>query len=192
MNHLEAPSVTNIRNRAGRKRKSGRRKPSGDLILADQDPTDADPTAIARNQPHRRGLSAAEALDSRLSSVLGRLEFIGALTGGEIYAARRYSTVVRDWRKVIEAAEPGAQPVFGNGGIIPPEVAAEATEAFRGVQQVLSGVGPTVATLVYNTAVNDEPLPAKGFIVLRRGLAALTEYFRLTDARKSVGVGNTN
>src|SRR5262249_61639368 len=79
-----------MKRRAGRRRKTGRRKPSGDLVSAPR-PT---PAAIAATMPHRRALGE-KAVDQLAESELGRLALRGEL---EPVLATAGADYARHWR----------------------------------------------------------------------------------------------
>jgi hypothetical protein len=84
--------------RAGRKRKSGKRYPGGQLVKADPALRAIDDRVRASRQPHRRDLAegnlaehTAARLDARAESPLGRLLLTGRLTRDSEIPDRRTS-----------------------------------------------------------------------------------------------------
>jgi len=83
------------RRRAGRKRKLGRRHPSGDLVLLRESPR-----AIAAGMPHRRALGD-RAADQLAENELGRLVLRGELDGMLALAGEYYAAAWRGWLSTL-------------------------------------------------------------------------------------------
>lgn len=160
----------------GRKRKPGRRKPSGDRIV----PT-FDPKAVARMMPHRQEVPEPIRHDPKAESQLGRYELNGSITRWEYDAGRWYAGVVNRYRTVIGA--PNASPasnagkvvsVFGAAPlVIDPDEAERRTSAYNGAFEVLSNVGQRSAKAVARVAVYNERCPDGLWSLMRLGLLAL-------------------
>lgn len=79
----------------GRKRKTGRRHPSGKLVQPGQAESqrDAMATVLAARQRHF-GISARQARDERLGTALGRMAFAGKITGDQFAAGELYGELI--------------------------------------------------------------------------------------------------
>jgi hypothetical protein len=86
----------------GRKRKAGRRHPSGKLSQPSGAETqrEAMATALEARQRHY-GVSARQAKDERLGTALGRLAFAGAVTAEQFAAGELYGEVMARNRAVM-------------------------------------------------------------------------------------------
>jgi hypothetical protein len=179
--------------RRGRKRKQGYRKPSGDLIVTQIEKQES-AQIIAMRQPHRKTAPISHVEDARAETPLGILNIIGAVSNQEYAAARRYARIVNRYRQVISSPNPNPpsiggvfEPKHGGGGEI--EDAVERTLEFDAVDEALSNAGHTSKNSVNRMAIFGEPCPVGTFPAMMRGLRKLTEYFDLTDRRKSELVG---
>lgn len=168
-----------VRNRKGRKRKSGYRKPSGDLILED-------PRLTVLAQPHRKGLPAKQAGDQRLENRLGELHFIGAITSAELAAGRWYQRVVARWRAVMSVADPALQPIPGRGGDIPEEEAQERVKEYNAARAALKDAGASMEA-VDNFVLLNQPLPERGFRMVVKGLRVLAKHRQCAVEDEGVG-----
>jgi hypothetical protein len=83
----------------GRKRKKGPREPNGRV----QRVKAIDPKAVAKSQPHRRGVPAALAHDPKAECMMGRLCLNGDISQTQYEAGVKYRTAVMRYRSVIEA-----------------------------------------------------------------------------------------
>ena len=83
----------------GRKRKKGPREPNGRV----QRLKALDPKAVAKSQPHRRGVPAALAHDPKAECMMGRLCLNGDISQTQYEAGVKYRTAVLRYRSVIEA-----------------------------------------------------------------------------------------
>jgi hypothetical protein len=83
----------------GRKRKKGPREPNGRV----QRIKTIDPKAVAKRQPHRRGVPAALAHDPKAECMMGRLCLNGVLSETQYEAGVKYRTAVMRYRSAIEA-----------------------------------------------------------------------------------------
>lgn len=158
-----------VKNRRGRKRKSGHRTPSGRIIR-----TQDDPRVIVWAQPHRKGLPSTQSGDQRLENLLGNLHFIGAITSAELAAGRWYQRVVARWRAVMSVADPSLQPIPASGGDIPTEEAQERVKEYNAARKALIEAGASIETLD-NFILLNQPLSERGFRVLMKGLRVLVK-----------------
>lgn len=86
----------------GRKRKTGRRHPSGKLVQPGSGETQRDVTAtvlLARQRHY--GVSAKQAWDERLGTALGRLAFAGKITAEQEAAGAVYREIMARNRAVM-------------------------------------------------------------------------------------------
>src|SRR5437763_14031874 len=86
----------------GRKRKKGPREPNGRLKRA-RAIKEIDPKAVAKRQPHRRGVPAALAHDPKAECIMGRLCLNGFISETQYEAGVIYRTAVLRYRSAIEA-----------------------------------------------------------------------------------------
>ena len=93
----------------GRKRKKGPREPNGRLKREKA----VDPNAVARRQPHRRGVPAALAHDPKAECILGRLCLNGEISETQYEAGVKYRTAVMRYRSAIEAPRASAASMTG-------------------------------------------------------------------------------
>lgn len=171
--------------RLGRKRKQGRRKPSGDLA-ADR----TDMRQHVMNQPHRRALE--NKLDQRAESPLGGLNIFGLITDEQYEAGRLYAGIVGRYRAVIEAPKASASScgtMVANGAekpvgeFISEEEAERRKARYDSAYEALAGSGCRCARAVARVAVYGEACPAGSMQLLRIGLDALVEHFGLMARR---------
>jgi hypothetical protein len=94
--------------RRGRKRKSGRRYASGELLRARVDFRE-----LAALQPHRVWLPQGKRLDQKAASPLGCLNLLGVISHRQYLAGIRYAVIVGKYRAVIET--PRATAGTGRG-----------------------------------------------------------------------------
>jgi hypothetical protein len=83
----------------GRKRKKGPREPNGRMLRVKT----IDPKAVAKSQPHRRGVPAALAHDPKAECMMGRLCLNGDISETQYEAGVKYRTAVMRYRSAIEA-----------------------------------------------------------------------------------------
>jgi hypothetical protein len=174
--------------RVGRKRKSGRRHPNGDLV------TDRiDVMAIAIRHPERQGVKEEDRIDQRAGTPLGRLRLRRVITAEELEAARKYAREARMYQQVIQAPSPNAPSLDlmrGSRGerILPSAAVIQARlESYNDAFEALyKGAGHQAARAVARVAVYDEWVPAGATVDdLIRGLDSLTIHYGLTNSRKS-------
>ncbi|WP_374589141.1 hypothetical protein [Novosphingobium sp.] len=86
----------------GRKRKTGRRHPSGKLVQPGKAETLREVTATVLDARQRQyGVTAKQAKDERLGSAIGRLAFMGKITGEQLAAAEIYGDLMARNRAVM-------------------------------------------------------------------------------------------
>jgi hypothetical protein len=190
------------RNRKGRKRKSGYRKPSGDVILIR-----TDYRAMAALTPTRISLPAAYRLDERAETQIGRLNIVWR-TSGLPYATRpgipdveyeagtKYANVVRAYLRLANAprlaqmqnlwpsgSDPEALPAQRRSVELDPD-GEKVTERYtRAYEAVSDSAGRPGHMAVNRAVVHDQPCSADQLIHLRVALRGLAAYFGLTNQR---------
>jgi hypothetical protein len=184
----------------GRRRKPGKRKPSGDLI---QERTPKTPEAIKAFQaqigatmPHRQGLPPHLAGLQEAENLFGRMFLAKMITLGQFDAGKEYRRRVLAYRMVIEAprATPKALPMDGLGGgrgspLISDDEAkrrkAQHDEAF----ETLHESGRRNLLAVNSVVIRDEPIGWREVKNLVCGLSVLERKLLLTRPGKSVSGG---
>jgi hypothetical protein len=160
----------------GRKRKKGPREPNGRV----QRVKEIDPKAVAKRQPHRRGVPAALAHDPKAECMMGRLCLNGFLSEMQYQAGVKYRTAVMRYRSAIEAPRASEASMAGviagpSGGGLPIsdrkqiEIRNRYMRAFEAIEQ--AGAARDVA----HCAVFDRPPFALDKV--RRGLDALAVHY---------------
>lgn len=101
----------------GRKRKAGKRHPSGKLVQPRLEETQREvmSTVLEARQRHF-GVSERQAKDERLGTPLGRLAFVGAITLSQYAAGELYGETMARHRAVVGL--PPAQPRSVTGLLI--------------------------------------------------------------------------
>lgn len=183
----------------GRKRKAGRRHPSGQLAREAQ-PDDRLRTA---RQPHRRPLRQEDRMSEKAESPIGRLLLRGLLrrdgeqddenASGRYEAGALYAQVVGAYRSVIEAPKSvsgsgvgfdcGATADKRNPCTRDPCVCAYRKERYDGAFEALDKVGQRCARAVSRVAIHREELTPQESVYLLAGLDALAVHFGLTRRR---------
>jgi hypothetical protein len=101
----------------GRKRKNGKRHPSGKLVQPRLEETQREVMATALEARQRHfGVSARQAKDERLGTALGRLAFAGSITPSQYAAGELYGETMARHRAVV--GMPMAQPRSVTGLLI--------------------------------------------------------------------------
>lgn len=168
-------------NRKGRKRKSGRRTKSGDLVLVHPNYQ-----TMAAEQPHRRWLPEAHRLSEKAGTVLGGLNLIGRISNDQYEAGRRFSVIVGAYRSVIGAprgtSDGGKGYACVGSAACPAEtcICLARTNKYNRAYEALWDGGQLATKAVNRTAVHDEPCPEHNMDLLRWGLDALAKHFGLT------------
>ncbi|OZA56204.1 MAG: hypothetical protein B7X78_10080 [Sphingomonadales bacterium 39-62-4] len=86
----------------GRKRKAGRRHPSGKLVQPGKAETQREATATVLEARQRHyGLTARQAKDERLGTALGRLAFAGTVSAEQFAAGELYGDIMARNRGVM-------------------------------------------------------------------------------------------
>lgn len=193
----------------GRKRKHGRRHPSGKLVQLSGAETQREIMAtVVQARRRHYGVTAREACDARLGSALGRLGFHGVITPDQYSAGQVYATIIVRYRAVM--GMPMDQPrsvtsLLANEGIFggvsgdhDPELVEKVRRQAASVQLMLracdcapiSHAGRLPSALVHRVAICDEnaadwPRADVGNLV--QGLEALRGLFHIrTDGSSSV------
>ena len=183
----------------GRKRKAGKRKPSGDLIL---ERTPTSPEAIARKReliasqmPHRAMLPAGKQVDTRAESAFGRMSIIGLVDATQYAAGIEYRRRVSRYRAVIECPNPnpGAISLDGRmGGVarfFSDDDARKRRDDHQRAFEALNCSGRKALDAVNVAVIKDQMIAGDRLKYLRTGLDALAEYLGLTETRKSASGG---
>lgn len=178
--------------RAGRKRKTGKRHPSGQLVR-DKHPDDR--VRVGR-QPHRRKLKAELRADERAESAIGRLCLNGTITPEQYDAGVMYAAVVGAYRATIEAPRATA----GGGRATSCLTEALGTplacridpdgcgclrrrNRYTDAYEALMKIGRRVTLAVGRMAIAGEELTPQDLVYLDLGLQALARHFGLTARR---------
>jgi hypothetical protein len=171
-------------NRKGRKRKSGRRTPSGALVRVH-----VDYQTLAAAQPHRHWLPEAHRLSERAGTVLGGLNITKRISDEMYEAGRRYGIVVGKYRSVIGTPT----GLHGSGrGYDCPGLACLVSERFcecvdrkaRFMRAYEAIRGHRAHIAVNRVAVHDAQIPDDELEYLRLGLLSLAVHFGLTSHPK--------
>jgi hypothetical protein len=198
--------------RAGRKRKSGPRKPSGQLKPTKKEVDDRTRTI---RQPHRRALArelragGADELvvgkfiaGEEAESPIGRLWAAGKLaqiSDGDVQAARdrydagtMYAQVVGAYRSAIEAPNGGGGSGRGFGCLellckLAPEncECRYRKERYDRAFEALGRIGRRALMAVNRVAVHREGIAEEELVYLVAGLEGLRRIFGLTERRKA-------
>ena len=182
--------------RRGRKRKAGRRHPSGQLA-SERRPDDRQRAAA---QPHRRGLPKEMRLSELAESSLGRLflrgllaEYVYGADREEVAKARydagdRFRAIVGAYRAVIGA--PSGTAGSGRGFACDADGACIADRdnclclrrqrRYEAAFEALAATGRPAAMEVKQVVVLNEELQPGDLVNLVRGLDALAALFGLT------------
>lgn len=182
-------SIKKLRIRkGGRKRKSGRRHPSGKI-----DQRHPDDKKLAELQPHRRHLPADCRSSEKAGYPLGDLNLRGILSNQQHEAGQRYAAIVGRYRAVI--GSPMATAKSGRGfDCAGACVVTEACEcrsrktSYDRVYEALRASGQRALVAVNNIAVHQNELDLSDWARVMWtvvGLDALVTYFGLTNGRKS-------
>jgi hypothetical protein len=172
-------------NRKGRKRKSGKRTPSGALVRVH-----VDYQTLAANQPHRHWLPEAHRLSEKAGTVLGSLNITKRISDLEYEAGRRYGIVVGKYRSV--SGGPHGLNGSGRGYDCPGlaclvserfcECSDRKTRYFRALGCIAGNY--RVEAIVSRVAVYDEQVTENQLEHLRLGLSSLAVHFGLTSHPK--------
>lgn len=173
-------------NRKGRKRKSGRREPSGRIRARP-----IDYRAVVAAQPHRNWLPEAVRGHEKAENVLGCLNLLRRISDEMYEAGRRFGVIVGAFRQVIGA--PRGVVGAGRGFTCNPTLClddpacfcATKTARYRDAAQILTLAGQKPYNITYQVVVQDMMPSAEQLADLRCGLYALAQGFGLTRRGKS-------
>lgn len=187
--------------RAGRKRKAGKRHPSGELVR-DKRPDDR---IRASRQPHRRGLRDVDRLSEKAESPLGRLNLKGSISDEEYEGGAHYAILVGQYRSTIEAPKSTAGTGAGVGCIAERHGQADACrwdpdscaclkrrDRYMRAFEALAESGRAALMAVNRVAVQREEPTPQGLVYLKAGLTALARHFGLTARRRREYSGNAH
>lgn len=168
--------------RTGRKRKSGRRYPNGELNMGPH----VDIRQFVANQPHRRMLLPADRTEPIAFSFLGRLLLGGKITKEQHLAGDRYAAIVNRYRAVIGAPSPEGARLLEVGGIlfISDEEARRRKSAYDDAFEALCEAGQKAARAVAHVAVYGKHCDELDRLVA--GLERLVRHFGLVVRRGGV------
>ena len=179
--------------RRGRKRKLGRRKPSGDLLLLRERES---PAARALQMPHRRRFGAA-AVDQRAESELGRMRLVEAIAEEEYLAGVEYARIWRAYvstlagphRAAIREVTGAFYDCGGCLGMVGTDfcLCELRKRKWLGVQRALRAAGWAALLEVQRVVVGEMECGQAAH--LRLGLSTLASYLGLTKNPKGI-VGN--
>lgn len=176
-----------IRNRKGRKRKSGRRTANGRPVERHQ----MDYRALASIQPHRIGLPVALRESERAESVLGCLNLLKRITDHQFEAGRRFAIIVGAYRSAI--GTPRGTVGAGRGYSCEPEgcllnsdrcICEQRTAKWRDSARALLSVSQKAYNAVYYVAVHDFLCTREQLVDLQAGLRGLAHHYGLTNRVK--------
>mgnify|MGYP001605424316 CR=1 FL=1 len=182
-----------------RKRKLGKRKPSGDLVLerAPQSPEAIKvfQAQVGATMPHRQGLPAHLMGLAEAENLFGRLFLAKMISQGQYDAGKEYRRRVMAYRVVIEAPRStprSCSPGVSSGGVVPfisddeaKRRKAQHDEAFEALHQ--SGVPHLRA--VNSVVIKDELIGWREVKNLVCGLSVLERKLLLTRPGKSATGG---
>lgn len=169
--------------RKGRKRKSGSRKPSGDL----RDQPKVSPKVIAMHQPHRQAVPEKHRHDQRAESPFGALVLNHVITGAQYRAGCRYARIFRRYVAAINAPSPNPPSIAGvmepkYTSHLPDSIARDRKLEYDAAFEYLGRAGQRAQRAVARYAVNDQFCPdAEEIENLRTGLSTLDEHFIEVD-----------
>jgi hypothetical protein len=178
-----AMQIPSAKNRKGRKRKSGRREPSGRPTRVP-----VDYRAMAALNPDRRGVAEGLRTHERAGSSLGRLNLKKRISDHEYEAGRRYSGIVGAYRASIGVPRglSGAGKGYDCIGTIhcPAETCVCRQRQDR-YDDAYCAIRTHAAHLAVNAvAIHDHDISPDQLVALREGLAALARHFGLMGRRK--------
>jgi len=168
--------------RKGRKRKTGPRKPSGDL----RDGPKISPKVIAMHQPHRQAVPEASRHDQRAESPFGALILNHVITSAQYRAGCRYARIFRRYLAAISAPSPTPPSIAGimepkYSGHLPDAIARERKMEYNAAFEYLGTAGQRPQRAVARVAVNEQPCPEEEIENLRTGLSTLDRHFVEVD-----------
>jgi hypothetical protein len=162
----------------GRKRKKGLREPNGRV----QRVKATDPKAVAKSQPHRRGVPAVLAHDPKAECMMGRLCLNVDISETQYEAGVKYRTAVMRYRSAIEAPRASEASMTGvlagpsgGGALISERKQIEIRNGYMRAFEAIEQAG--AARDVAHCAVFDRPPFALDKV--QRGLDALAVHYGL-------------
>lgn len=184
-------TMREIKNRKGRKRKSGRRYPSGDIVRTPA----VNYRGMAEEQPHRAWLPESVRGDERAASVIGCLNLLyrtsrlpsakrPGLTDRQYNAGRRFSVITGEFRAAI--GTPRGTAGGGRGYRCEPTACLVDAEncicerrirRFNDCASVLLSASQMAYNITYRVAVSDESCNEREVVHLKNGLNALAHFF---------------
>jgi hypothetical protein len=174
-------TMTGIKNRKGRKRKSGRRTSTGRLIAER-----VDFKGFIAAQPHRNWLPAALQQHERAGDVLGCLNLKKLISDNGYEAGRRFSVIVGAFRQVIGA--PRGTAGGGRGyGCNPSDcqnlgelcICEQRTANYWNACAYLQSAGQKAYNVTYQVVISEMIPEPSQMAELTQGLAALERGFGL-------------
>jgi hypothetical protein len=209
---MEPTTITEVGlgGRAGRKRKAGRRHPSGELVRESRFPDDK---VRAGRQPHRRRLDDADRLSDRAESPFGQLSLLADPTRSgrkvidehQYQAGEHYAILVGQYRSVIEGPRSTAGSGQGRGcegGCAlmielfgADKVSCHCLEAklrYECAFEALTRVGRRELMAVNRVAVHREAIASQDLVYLKAGLDGLAKHFGLGVRRSREYSGNAH
>jgi|SRR5215831_3477757 len=167
-----------LRNRHGRKRKSGRRHPNGRLVAE----KGIDRLTLASRMPHRGTVPQDLLLDARSECELGRMCLLGRISEAQYEAGRIFVGLLGRYLQVLQGPKglSSKEGGFDCRGANPCEdcECAKRREQYHLAYEALRQAGHYAVTAVWRVAIEDEPLPASwNFNPLLWGLSALKVHF---------------
>ncbi len=189
--------------RSGRKRKSGKRHPGGELVR-DKQPDDR---IRASRQPHRRAIEEGDRLSERAESPLGRLSLMRGRDGQAVIdetqyqAGEHYAILVGQYRSVIGAPRSTA----GSGRTLGCDAGYCLYVRFRELCaceqrriryhhafEALASVGRRALMAVNRVAVHGQAIAPQDLVYLKAGLSGLARHFGLGMRRRREYSGNAH
>jgi hypothetical protein len=183
-------TMTAIKNRKGRKRKSGRRTASGDIARVA-----VDYRSMAAAWPDRQCLPEALRTSEKAGSVIGRLNLLKAISDEMYEAGRRYAQIVGAYLSMANA--PRGMAGSGRGydctgaATCPVDtcVCLKRTQNYNDAYTSVSKAGTpaqgrSAHMALKRAVIFDEILPDNMIDPLKLGLSALARHFGLTNQRK--------
>ena len=181
--------------RRGRKRKEGKRKPSGDLII-EKPPTSeyaikAFQAKIGATMPHRQGLPTHLMGLADAENLFGRMFLAKMISQGQFDAGKEYRRRVLAYRAVIEAPRSTPKAIsldgLGHGGasIISDEEAKRRKSQHDEAFELLNESGRQNLMAVNSVVIKDEAIGWREVKNLVCGLSVLERKLLLTGRGKS-------
>lgn len=174
----------------GRKRKQGKRYPSGKLnnTLSPEQVVELRKD-IASSMPHRRHLPADKRHLELAESPLGSLHLIGAISKDQFDAGFRYRKIVAKYRSSMAAPNPNAAAIdltgTRGGGNVVELTKPEETQLWATYDAAFRAITTRWGKLVVNSVViHDRPLQAGDLPWLTKALDELVSHFGLKSGQQ--------